>query len=289
MFFVVIGSYSLNVFLHSLGYFLLCKTYKWSQVTTQQLILFNLSVAEGLFSLLALVEELLDYFLPLDVTWSWAYFRSIFVMLHFVIYFTMLFMTLDRLSAVALSFKYQLYWRVGRTKKVLATIWFVGFMLGVCTCVILIMRSIDIQIIIVLFTAFRYCQFVSSTVFVVTALSTYAVIFWKYRKSRNELRSSGSSNENGQQNSRLRFRIPALIIFTFVLFDSFPLCIWVISYSSFTSWSLLDVSRILYALGYMADALIYIFLQREVRKQLFSCCNKQVTTEPSSISIVAII
>jgi len=219
---------------------------------------------------------------------SWTYVRSIYLMLHFVIYFTMLFMTLDRLSAVVLGIKYQRYWWVGRTKKVLATIWFVGFMLAVCTCVILLylLKWSDGNIlnnlgtIAVLFTVFHNCQIVSSPVFVVTALSTYAVIFWKYRKSRNELRLSGSSNENGQQNPRLRFRIPALIIFTFVIFDSVPLFIWAMS---FKSWYSLEVCQILYPLGYMADALIYIFLQQEVRKQLVCCCKKQVTAEPSSI------
>ena len=176
--------------------------------------------------------------------------------------------------AVILSFKYQLYWRVGRTKKLLATIWFVGFILGVGTCVILLNTPIDIFI--VLFTTFRYCQLVLSIAFVFTALSTYATIFWKYRKSRNALQRSGSSNENGQRNSQLGFRIPALIIFTFVIFNSVPISIWFNS-----PWY---VFHIMLALGYVADGLIYIFLQPEVRKQLFSsCCGKRDATEPSNI------
>ena len=281
IFLIIITSYSLTVILHSLSCFLLWKTYKWNQVTTQQLILLHLSIAEGLYCLLILVEELLFFFLQYGK--GWAYFRSISLMLHFVIDFTMFFMTLERLMAVILSFKYQLYWRVGRTKKVLATIWFVGFMFGVTACLIQINTSVEIDIL--LLTVFTYFQLVFSIIFVVTAFSTYAAIFWKYRKSRNALRRSGSSNEDGKRNSHLRFRIPALIIFTFLIFDSVPLCIWVILLSSSISWSwLLELSRVLlFALGYIADALIYIFLQPEVRKYLLSCCQKRDETEHSTI------
>ena len=277
MLYIVITS--LNVLLHSLGCFLLWKTYKWNQITTQKLIVFHLSVAEGLFCLSILVFTALGYF-P-NYGESWTYLRSICFMMYFVIYFTMLFMTLDRLMAVVLSFKYQLYWRVGRTKKMLAIIWFVGFTLGVCTWIILNHTSIDTSI--VLLTAFIYCQLVTSILFVVIALSTYAIIFWTYRKSRNSLRSSGSSNENGQQTTQLRFFIPVLIIFTYLIFNSVPLSIWTLTVSSSTSFNSFnsDWFAVLYDLGYMADALIYIFLQSKVRKQLFSCCKRQEATEPS--------
>ena len=273
MFMLYIVITSLNVLLHSLGCFLLWKTYKWNQITTQKLIVFHLSVAEGLFCLSILVFTALGYFPHYGE--SWTYLRSICFMMYFVIYFTMLFMTLDRLMAVVLSFKYQLYWRVGRTKKVLATIWFVGFMLGFCLCVILVNTS-DNYIKSVLFPAFAFSQLVSSIIFVVTAFSTYATIFWKNRKSTNSLRRSGASNGNGQRYSRFRYRIPTLIILTFAIFNSVPLLMW------FTSWSWL-MSRVPFALGYMADALIYIFLQPKIRRELLSCFKRRVAAEPSNI------
>ena len=257
-----------NVLLHSTGCYLLWKTYKWSQVTTQQLIILNLSIAEGLINLFLLVMRAISWskWEQLAKVYSWFAVPVQFALLY-VIFFIMLFMTLDRLIAVVFNLKYQIYWRVGRTKKVLTAIWMVGLLGSVCCG--LIQQNTPRSILNNILTSVErgHLLLVFSVVFVVTAILTYATIFWKYRKSRNSLRND-SSNKSEQQHSQFRFHIPMLIIFTHLIFNAIPLIIW-IAHEKNNFWA--HVSTELVLLGYVSDGLIYIFLQPRVRQQIYVC------------------
>ena len=273
----------MNVVLHSTGCFLLWKTYKRSQVTTQKLLLFHLSISEGLINLNSVVMHVMllciDGQSELYHIFNIVHLYIIYPMrlpLFYVIFFIMLFMTLDRLMAVVLNLKYRLYWRVSRTKKVLAAIWIFGLFLTVCFGVLPEYTSRSIHKLIRIIHI--YLQLAFSIVFVVTALLTYEIIFWKYKVSRNSLETD-SSNGNGQyQNSPTHFYIPALIIFTYLIFNATPY-IMIIFIDKYVAG---DIAHILFDLGYMSDALIYIFLQPKVRKELFMCCRRRNSPEPSN-------
>ena len=273
---------SVNVLLHSTGCFLLWKTYKRSQVTTQKLLLFHLSISEGLMNLNLVV--IFAVHLCIDFrseSYKIIYTYIIHPMrssLFYVIFFIMLFMTLDRLMAVVLNLKYQIYWRVTRTKKVLAAIWIFGLLLSVCFGVFPEFTPHRVYILILMIHI--YLQLAFSILFVVTALLTYATIFWKYKMSRNSLEAD-PSNRNGQhqqQHSPMHFYIPVLIISTYVIFNATPFIILIFIDEVIA----VDIAKILYSLGYMSDALIYIFLQPKVRKELFVCCRRRKSAEPSN-------
>ena len=185
----------------------------------------------------------------------------------------MLFMTLDRLMAVVLNLKYRLYWRVSRTKKVLAAIWIFGLLLSVCFGFLPKDTPQSILMIHI------YLQFAFSVVFVITALLTYATIFWKYKISRRNLLEADSSIGNDlPQHSRMHFYIPLLIVFTYMILNATPY-IMIIFINKAVA---IDIDTILFYLGYMSDALIYIFLQPEVRQKLFMCCRRRDSPEPSN-------
>ena len=172
---------SVNVLLHFTGCFLLWKTYKRSQITTQKLLLLHLSISEGLINLNSVVY----YVMHLCIygqsesynIYNIVLFYIIYPMksLFYVIFVIMLFMTLDRLMAVVLNLKYRLYWRVSRTKKVLAAIWIFGLLLSVCFGVL--PKFVPLRIYILIQMIHDYLQLAFSILFIVTALLTYVTIF----------------------------------------------------------------------------------------------------------------
>ena len=255
----------LNALLHSTGIYLLWKIYIWKEITTQQLIVFHLSIAEGLMNTSGVVFEVL--FLTSNGEYAW-YVIHIENTLLVVIYMIMFFMTVDRLMAVVLSWKYKVYWRVGRTKKVLAVVWLLGIMCGVCSAFLYKLDSWRVFI-----NVTRYVGVVFSVLFLAIALLTYVIIYWKNKKSARLLQNHKAQRENDQQQStrqqshKIRFYIPGLIILTYLICDTIPLIIIaVFGVPPNKFW--LGAVLIILDLGYTSDALIYIFLQTKVRNHL---------------------
>ena len=266
---------SVNVLLHSTGCFLLWKTYKRSQITTQKLILLHLSIFEGLINLIFLVMYVMHLSVdPQSESYNMIlmyFIQPVTSSLNYVIIFIMLFMTLDRLMAVVLNL------RVSRTKKVLVAIWIFGLLLSVCFILLRIYMSRSIYKLIRIIHV--YLQLAFSILFVITALLTYAIIFWKYKISRNSLEADSSNGNGQQQHSPMHFYIPLLIVSTYVILNATP---YIIGIFIKKSNEVLFMINILHYLGYMSDALIYIFLQPKVRKELFMCCRRRNSPEPSN-------
>ena len=90
----------LNALLHSTGIYLLWKIYIWKEIKTQQLIVFHLSIAEGLLNTSGVVHEVL----VLTSNDEYArYVMHVGITLDTLISLIMFFMTVDRLMAVVLS------------------------------------------------------------------------------------------------------------------------------------------------------------------------------------------
>lgn len=128
--------------------------------------------------------------------------------------------------------------------------------------------------------------------FTILALVTYSVIFWKYKKSRDSLHrfEISDNTERNEQSSALqmfrnsRFYVSILISTTFLVFITIPFCVDTFlsangqlqndNYSTSTAY---NIAEILGYLGYTSDAIIYIFLQKDVRKTLLGmiyCCRE---------------
>ena len=292
------GSISaLNFFLQWIGCYLLWKAYNWRNLTTQSLLIFHVCVCECLISSVWLVI----YFIltPTGYGLHTSYYGYCFVIhlaFNAVLYKIMLFMTLDRLMAVLLSLRYPQYWTVNRTKKMLSVIWSIGCVEIVCFVIFVNRfgtwyRSLGLV----------YVTLTFRILFICIALITYSVIFWKYRKSIDIARHQNlSGNDRRTRTSALqtflksRFYISALIILTYIFFNTIPFFALISSVEDVydrSSQKELAVG-ILLQLGYTADAVIYIFLQKNVRNQLIKmiCCGQGTNgaiDENTATSVIA--
>ena len=275
----IIGSITTMGFLvHLTGSYLLWKTYNWRRVSTQQLLIFHLSVCECIINGNWIILKVLLLVWSDAKTMYYGYCLVIYLSLSGVLYMIMMFITVDRLMAVVLSLKYRQYWTAGRTR----TIIFITWVLGATLTIFFVIcnrylgpwyRQIEVV----------YFKVVFSVLYILVALITYAVIFWKYKISRG---LSGPQDVliNGTRNRPSRFYVALLIILSFLMFNIVPFCTFAVSHKYTTEIpSLLE--GILIHLGCIADALIYIFLQRDVRKQFFksfSCiqCKRNGQSSP---------
>ena len=127
-----------------------------------------------------------------------------------------------------------------------------------------------------------YITSAKSVAFIKVSIVTYTVIFWKYKKSRDRMHQFQSPDitDRNQQSSTLhmfrnsRFYVSVLIIFTYLLFNTIPYCVFtfLIENNYLTNKKHITTGSIIAGfmihLGYTSDAIIYIFLQNNVRKTL---------------------
>ena len=266
--------------LHLLGCFLLWKTFNWSAITNQQLLIFHISLCEAFISSNWLVNHI---FLSSGYSKESAevsYFVCIHLALMSILYMLMMSLTLGRLLAVVLGLKYSVYCTVEKLKKCLIIFWSIGMI-----CIILF-------IILYYFLGrwFVKVECVSfivtiSVLFIVVAFVTYAVIFWKYMKSRDAIHRYDPSTNMSQQQASIaqtflnsRFYVSILIILTYLMFNTIPFCTAVILSKNgkvIERGTSFEIIFVLKHLAYTTDPLIYIFLQKKVRKKLFTtirCC-----------------
>ena len=122
-----------------------------------------------------------------------------------------------------------------------------------------------------------------NVIFLVIAVLTYGFIFHKYKKSRLPPVQASFNRDIRRQSTfqvfqKSRFYIPVLLITSFILFMAIPDFIqmgFVASGESHDGMFVLTTSlRILWAISYLIDAIIYIFIKTSVRNLLhekFSC------------------
>lgn len=81
-----------------------------------------------------------------------------------------------------------------------------------------------------------YFKVAESGLFIMVAFVTYAIIFWKYKKSRDAVRQyqdSGNMDENESDSIvqtflKSRFYVSIIIILTYLMFNTIPFCIFII-------------------------------------------------------------
>ena len=275
----ILGSITtLGLLLHLIGSYLQWKTYNWGRITTQQLLIFHLSICECIMNG--------NWIIIITLTAIWkdtniryfGYFFVVYLAVSGIIYKIMMFITVDRLMAVVLNLKYHQYWTVGRTKIATSVIWVIGFTELISFVICNTFLGYWFRIIEVV-----YFKVVFSFLYILLAIMTYTVIFWKYKISRRLSRSQDVPI-NDKRNRTSRFYVAVFIILSYLVFNVIPFCTFALSYKGNGDIpSLLE--GILLHLGSSADALIYIFLQRNVRKHFFMVCSCVQSTRNDHISL----
>ena len=195
-----------------------------------------------------------------------------------IYYFVMFAITLDRFLELRLNIKYHLYWNKKRTKN---TLFCVSFIVNLAWIVILLIILSFEQSILISNIQYKlkqnfYTYFlpVINTIFVIFATIVYSYIFLKLcnnRRKEEALRKQLGRSE-ATKNNILRpskYRVPFWIILTFILFCIVPDILQLILYDYPPLHEYIhSASYVLYRIGYIADAIIYIFNLNYVKVKL---------------------
>ena len=185
----------------------------------------------------------------------------------------MIFITLDRLFEFRLNIKYSLYWSPKKTFYAQTTVFSILILVVVCLIILKVFfTSFDFVKIIMIYVLPQF-----GIIFMILAIYTYYLIFKKLKQNR---RTSRKIKQNiMMQNLRIQnetstkgFRVfvPSLIIATFILFSIIPYVTMLIYYYVFNEQHqlLLKFILIMFPLGWLADAVIYIFTLRQIRREI---------------------
>ena len=185
----------------------------------------------------------------------------------------MIFITLDRLFEFRLNIKYSLYWSPKKTFYALTIVLSILILVVVCLIILKVFfTSFDFVKIIMIYVLPQF-----GIIFMILAIYTYYLIFKKLKRNR---RTSRKIKQNiMMQNLRIQnetstkgFRVfvPSLIIATFILFSIIPYVTMLIYYYVFNEQHqlLLKFILIMFPLGWLADAVIYIFTLRQIRREI---------------------
>ena len=219
-----------NVFLQLLGCYLLWKTNNWTTITTQKLIIFNLSLCECLKCCYWPVYYSLLFNGYKRTSNPMEYIFCVHLGSVELLYMLMIALTLDRLINIVIGMRYSAYWTPGKTKKLLIIFWVIGCLWSLANVVMYYFRGSEW----VYNVTVAYVGLVKSIAYIVLAFVTYLVIFWKYKKSRDSLHQfqSSENTERSEHSSFLqmfrksRFYVSVLIIFTYLLFITIPYCVF---------------------------------------------------------------
>lgn len=249
-----------SISLHCLGIFLLSHQIKKDR-SHQVPIMMNLSVAEIFMSIFDFTYNVMtrENFNNNIRTYVYTIQCTCFVISCFLI---LTVLTLDRFFEVYLNLKYPIYFTKGVVRICLAGCWAIGFSLGMALCVARYLYGTNTLDVIyrVLFPLFEI-------IFFTVAVMTYTYIYSKYRLLlRNPVGNRNRSNAFGKP----KFFVPTLIIFTFFFFAIIPdqLHLFLFYIYDIGSKLLLNIILTLYVIGFICDAVIYIFFQRTTRQIL---------------------
>lgn len=212
-----------------------------------------------------------------------------FTGLSFVYYLGMMYLTLDRLFKISLSFTYPQYWSEARTKYLVLATWLLGLVIIIGISCAWYFARFDWEHVF-----FMYFYPVVEFTFIIIAVLTYALIFRKYCRSTRKLSNistcgfplegAGGAGGGGASN-KIKFAafrssfffIPSILILTYLIFMVIPdlTYLFVAIINGRHSDLLALLCWICYALSNILDAVIYIFFLDDVRsflKKRFKHC-----------------
>ena len=216
-----------------------------------------------------------------------------------IFYLVMIYLTFDRFMEIALNIKYPLYWSRKKANRLLIATWIISGTVATIVCLArgLVNFNWEPYVYIYFFPTMEIA-------FLVLAITTYSFIFKKFRTTRifpaltsttdplpvpstveredeipdpKQSRKSMAHQERRRRRSsiyifrRSKFFIPALLILTFLVFmASADLALMFATVTGQrVSEELTSFVFISYAISNLCDAVIYIFLQKDVRGLLY--------------------
>ena len=286
-FFVILLFDIIISLLHIAGIALLRKEEDNITYGNQKYLIMALSLTELGFIVLSITRESIFY-----ASGSREDKASLCVSLYMAVvignmyYFVMFSITLDRFLALRLNIKYPLYWNKNKTKSALILILLI---LNVAWTIILCIILLHPQYSVILKTDGKidkinhtYYTPVVNSIFVIFVVTIYSYIFsklYKNRKKEEELRKQVKINETKTDNISMlnQFRVPFLIISSFIFFWIVPNILQSISYI-YPAYHI--YFRVVYyglhRIGSIVDAIIYIVALQKVKVKKIVAFKKMV-------------
>lgn len=195
----------------------------------------------------------------------------------------MLVIITDRFFDIYLNIKYAVYFTRKRIKYTLFIIWFICALYAAGQGVFVHTNCYTSR---GAWTIQNYISFPLDAIILLSAILTYIYFYMKVNAILQSLAAvknlrSPQNMEDTQTTTRLgmKFLLPFLIIFTYLLCNVTATALFIIRRNYYLgtrhSSVLLQVAWTAEVIGFLSDAVLYVFLQRNVRLFITSLCSKQ--------------
>lgn len=258
----------LIITLHSLGIYLLKCIRKNGHQNVEQIYLMHLSGVEIVVGISMLIHVPLHtvYLVdgkPVHILDLWEYISVMKTVFVYVTYFiVMIVLTVDKLLVITLNIRYPVHWNEVKAKKLMLLAWFLGVVFGLTTTIIKALKKFET-------VELHFIYIPLNIVFVLVAIVTYTILFYKYVQSRIcPLPASVSNQDAGHQSvfkifRRSRFLITTMLIISFMLFTVLPqLCLVFVKNIHIFVFICFQISM-------LCDVFIYVLLTRQIRVLLW--------------------
>ena len=276
-----LSSASLSSLFHLCGIMLLYRM--TGTPNNQKLLIINLSCSELLFSLElsahTILKMLNSYKHPAFVIFDWIVILTSTTANKLLI----LYLVLDRFADIYLHMRYPLFFTKTRVVKILVALWMFAFVHGTVTSVVAIWANdfkdpLEVESEYV--QSYNYFTLIIDAAITVSAVTTYLYFYSKVSSIVKRTKSQAKQRHQGMNRNQMKkFLIPFLMVATYLMFNVSSNVLFTIR----RQWKSLkeDIIRILLSLGwtftmvgYISDAVLYIFLQKSVRNSIASFFRK---------------
>lgn len=283
-----------SIILHIFGTYVLLIGYykKKERRTTQRLFLINFSLIEVTRPVCDIILLSIAAFSDRNPSKSLILIQHLFsilseTMFTFLYYSSMFQITLERLLAVVLSFRYRRFNTLVKTKTTIAFTWLIAFIIGLAFCLLHIVFEFY-------YIPYNYYVYISlDVIFFFIALSTYGILFARHKRSlvirKSQRREDASSNPSSLQiYKESKFYIPTLLMASFLFLMIIPDFVYIMllryqdGFSVGSSVTKLTITKdilwhcmvVLNVTSNMLNACIYIFADKTNRKIMYQLIQK---------------
>ncbi len=258
---IVISLSVFSIALNVLGIYLLRAARTSSN---SRFLLINLASSEIVLSTAQVIYFCSSFYTSFEIK---LIILKIQLMTILIYYFSMFLLTIDRLVAILFPLKY----RVSVTTRLLTRVVLAICVLAVCFGVSLFLSNDWFDF------CWKYIWILLDVVYFILCCGTYTLIFYKMRSSRRLEKSLPQINAERRQRlafnrERKFFKIVGMIIISFIVLIMVPDVLFY--YFKVTESSLfVKAGNLLYMIwltGFIADPVIFIFLQQDLRSLLKS-------------------
>ena len=276
-----LSSTVLSSLFHFFGIVLLSRMAR--AASNQKLLIISLSGTELLYSLQMSVSTILKM-LNSDK-------HVVFIIAYWILISTalaanklmMLYLVMDRFADIYLHMRYPLFFTKTRVVKILVALWMFAFVHGTVTSVVAIWANdfkdpLEVESEYV--QSYNYFTLIIDAAITVSAVTTYLYFYSKVSSIVKRTKSQAKQRHQGMNRNQMKkFLIPFLMVATYLMFNVSSNVLFTIR----RQWKSLkeDIIRILLSLGwtftmvgYISDAVLYIFLQKSVRNSIASFFRK---------------